>query len=490
MPEQIQHQTVFSLLEVGQSIRKTLQQRYTKAFWVKAEMNKLNYYAHSGHCYPELVEKKDGRVVAQLRAIIWRSNFDRINAHFLESTREPLQDGIKVLFLASIEFDPQHGLSLLIQDIDPSYTLGDLAMEKEQTMQLLIQQKIFSLNQELSFPFLPQRIAIISVETSKGYIDFISMLKAHQPAYAIQTTLFPALLQGDAAVGSILTQLEKIKNRLADFDVVAILRGGGGEVGLSCYNQYPLAAGVATFPLPVITGIGHATNETVTERVAYFNAITPTRLAQFVTGYFDNAYQLLLQQEEKLTRNVIEYKSLQYQQLLFCNDRLVKATNQQIKSEQHQLEQVVMTIRREGRYRMNTETERWQYVATDLLKYSTQFLQEQKEALEQQPIHLLHQVSRVQREQDAKFKQLQLDLKRVLRFQTERLQIRLQHFEQRLDMLRVERTLQRGFSITFGKNGLIRSVENIEPGEVITTQLIDGMIQSYTQETTKNHEQK
>jgi exodeoxyribonuclease VII large subunit len=116
-------------------------------------MNKLNYYAHSGHCYPELVEKKDGRVVAQLRAIIWRSNFDRINAHFLESTREPLQDGIKVLFLASIEFDPQHGLSLLIQDIDPSYTLGDLAMEKEQTVQLLIQQKIFSLNQELSFPF-------------------------------------------------------------------------------------------------------------------------------------------------------------------------------------------------------------------------------------------------------------------------------------------------------------------------------------------------
>jgi exodeoxyribonuclease VII large subunit len=160
--------------------------------------------------------------------------------------------------------------------------------------------------------------------------------------------------------------------------VVAILRGGGGEVGLSCYNQYPLAAGVATFPLPVITGIGHATNETVTERVAYFNAITPTRLAQFVTGYFDNAYQLLLQHEEKLTRNVIENKSLQYQQLLHCNDRLVKATNQQVKSEQHQLEHVGMTIRREGRYRMNTETERWQYVANDLLKYSTQFLQEQR----------------------------------------------------------------------------------------------------------------
>jgi hypothetical protein len=129
--------------------------------------------------------------------------------------------------------------------------------------------------------------------------------------------------------------------------------------------------------------------------------LPPTRLAQFVTGYFDNAYQLLLQHEEKLTRNVIEFKSLQYQQLLHCNDRLVKATNQQVKSEQHQLEHVGMTIRREGRYRMNTETERWQYVATDLLKYSTQFLQEQKEALEQQPIHLLHQVSRVQREQDA-----------------------------------------------------------------------------------------
>lgn len=286
MAESINNKKVFSLLEVTNSIRKTIQERYQTYFWVKAEMNKLNHYSYSGHCYPELVEKNGGRVVAQIRASLWKEDFLRVNENFIRTLNEPLRDGITILFSASIQFDPVHGLSLRIVDIDPVFSLGELEREKLETLSKLKQEGIIAKNKTLTIEPVPKRIAVISVETSKGYSDFLNVLKNNSWGYSFFTHLFPALLQGDRSVDSIITQLKRVKKVKRHFDVVAIIRGGGGDVGLSSYNHYKLAREIAMFPIPVLTGIGHSTNETVAEMVAFRNAITPTELADFLIQKF------------------------------------------------------------------------------------------------------------------------------------------------------------------------------------------------------------
>lgn len=288
MPEQIQDRTIFSLLEVTRSIQKTLADRYQSLYWIKAEMNKLNHYTHSGHCYPELVEKKDGKVVAEIRSILWKADYQRINQQFLKLLNEPLREGITILFQAGISYDPLYGLSLRIVDIDPTFVLGELEKEKIESIRRLQEEGIYDANKKLPFPTVPKRLAIISVETSKGLSDFFKIIQANPWGYRFESTLFPALLQGDKSVPSIIKQLAVIAEQTDAFDAVAIIRGGGGEVGLSSYNNYLLARAIAIFPIPVLTGIGHSTNETVSEMVAYKNAITPSELADFLIQKFHN----------------------------------------------------------------------------------------------------------------------------------------------------------------------------------------------------------
>lgn len=288
MPEIIDDRKIFSLLEVAKSIQRTVSDRYKSLYWIKAEMNKLNRYSHSGHCYPELVEKKEGKIVAEMRSILWKTDFNRINDQFLKLLNEPLRDGITILFQAGISYDPMYGLSLRIVDIDPVFVLGELEKEKKESIQRLVAENIFDANKRLPLPTLPKRIAIISVETSKGLSDFNKIIRNNPWGYYFETTLYPALLQGDKSVPSIINQLAVIAERMESYDVVAIIRGGGGEVGLSCYNNYLLARAIAIFPIPVITGIGHSTNETVSEMVSHQNAITPSELADFLIQKFHN----------------------------------------------------------------------------------------------------------------------------------------------------------------------------------------------------------
>ncbi len=272
----------YSLLQVMSSIRAALEHNFRSQYWVMAEMNKLNHYHHSGHCYPELVEKSGKQVVAQSRAVIWKNDYERINQHFLETLKEPIKDGIKILFLCKVTFDPVHGLSLRIMDIDPSYTLGDLEKEKAESISTLKKEGLYDLNRNLRIALVPSRIAVISVESSKGFADFNRILDENNSGFRVSRTLFPSLLQGDGAVHGIMQQLKKIRKLADGFDAVAIIRGGGGDIGLTCYNNFGLAREVATFPLPVLTGIGHATNETVVEMVAHTNCITPTKVAEFL----------------------------------------------------------------------------------------------------------------------------------------------------------------------------------------------------------------
>lgn len=284
MAEEIE---IFTLKQVVSSIKKTIEERYARLYWVKAEMHKLNQYP-SGHCFPELLQKEDGKIVAEMRGTIWKQQFEKINARFVQVAKEPLKEDTTLLMQVRISFHETYGLSLQILDIDPNYTLGELQRERQETLKRLQKEGLINKNQQLEFPLLPKRIAVISADSSKGLSDFKKVLEKNEWGYRFFTMLFPAYLQGDMAATSINQQLRQIEKVKHHFDVVVIVRGGGGEVGLSCYNNYELCRSIATFPLPILTGIGHSTNLTVAEMTSYSNAITPTELGEFFIQAFHN----------------------------------------------------------------------------------------------------------------------------------------------------------------------------------------------------------
>lgn len=305
MTENIQ---IFSLKQVALSIEKTIASRYHQNYWVKAEIHKLNKYP-SGHAFPELVEKEEGKIVAQMNGSIWKQNLQRIEKIFVDQVQETLKDGIQVLMLVKVSFNPTFGLSLQIQDIDPAFTLGQLQKEKDITLKKLKAEGLLQTNQLLPYPLIAKRIAIISAATSKGLSDFYQVLDQNSFGYTFHTQLFEAYVQGDIAVDSILAALQQIEKNKNQFDLVVIVRGGGAEVGLTCYNNYVLCKAIATFPLPIITGIGHSTNLTVAELIAYSSAITPTQLAEMLIAQFRD-FELRI---ERLSQAVVKNAQLQIQ---------------------------------------------------------------------------------------------------------------------------------------------------------------------------------
>lgn len=314
MSEQAQ---IFTLQQVASSIRKTIENRYTSLYWVKAEIHKLNLFA-SGHAFPELVQKEDGKIVAQMNGTIWKTNFDRINQQFIQVVKEPLKEGSVFLIQVKVTFTELYGISLQILQIDPDFSLGELQRQREETLKRLQKEGLLNLNQLLDFPLLPQRVAIISAETSKGLSDFMKVIDQNQYGYQFFTMLFPALVQGDQASASIISQLNRIRKVLDHFDIVVIVRGGGGEVGLTCYNEFELCKAIATFPIPVLSGIGHSTNLTVAEMISYRNAITPTELGEFLIKVFhefvvpvENAVRSLKSRSELLLNmNTLQFSKL------------------------------------------------------------------------------------------------------------------------------------------------------------------------------------
>ena len=250
-------------------------------------MHKLGQ-TRSGHCYPELVQKEDGKIVAEMRGTIWKHSFDRINSQFIKVVKEPLKEDTTLLMKVKVSFHEIYGMSLQISDIDPHYALGELQKERAETLKRLQKEGLLNANQKVDFPLLPKRVAIISADSSKGLSDFMKVIEENDWNYSFFTLLFPATLQGDQAEHTIIAQLKKIKRVRDYFDIVVIVRGGGGEVGMSCYNNYNLCRAIASFPLPVLTGIGHSTNLTVAEMVSYRNAITPTELGDFLIQAFHN----------------------------------------------------------------------------------------------------------------------------------------------------------------------------------------------------------
>jgi exodeoxyribonuclease VII large subunit len=294
----------FTLSQVTQSIKKYVDERFAKVIWVKAEINKMNVNRTSGNAYAELVEKQNGKIIAEMRGNIFRNAYERINQRFISVLAHPLKDGITALLQVQVSFHPVFGLSLEIMDIDPVFTLGEIEREKQESINRLKLLGLFDKNKQHILSIPANRIAIISQENSAGYSDFMSVLRNNERGFAFFTFLFPATLNGDQAVKSIVDQLTKIEKVKSHFDAVAIVRGGGGDTGMTCYNHFDLSKKIAEFPLPVFTGIGHSTNLTVVEQIAYRNAITPTELAMFFVTRLQQLEQPLLLIAENLLPNI------------------------------------------------------------------------------------------------------------------------------------------------------------------------------------------
>lgn len=283
MTAPVQHIT---LSELQRHIKQALEGALPLPVWVVAEVSelKVNY---SGHCYLELVEKSEpargGTPIprAQARAVIWRQQYAMLSAYFEAETGSRLAAGMKILAKVLVSYHELYGLSLQITDLDASYTLGEVERQKQMTIAQLQADGVWDMNREQELPILTQRVAIVSSAAAAGYRDFCNELQ--QGGYAFRTTLFDAVVQGQAAEESICAALAAVAERQEEFDVVVIIRGGGSASDLSCFNSYRLCSYVAQFPLPVVTGIGHDKDTSVADMVAHTPLKTPTAVAAWLT---------------------------------------------------------------------------------------------------------------------------------------------------------------------------------------------------------------
>ena len=283
-----------TLQELNGRVKSTLQFEMPDAYWVQAEISGISP-SSQGHCYLELVQKDTtGRTfLAKAKANVWRGTWLKLKPYFEAETGESLKVGMKVLLQVTVTFHEVYGYSLVVQDIDPTYTMGDMARRRKEILDQLARDGVIGLNHELEIPLLPQRIAVISSATAAGYGDFCNQLANNIYGFKFYVKLFQAAMQGDDVERSVIAALNAVAMRRDDFDVVIIIRGGGAVSELSCFDSYDLAFNIANFPLPVITGIGHERDDTVADVVAHTKVKTPTAAAEFIISrVFDTAQVL------------------------------------------------------------------------------------------------------------------------------------------------------------------------------------------------------
>lgn len=272
----------YSLSELSYLIGDSLAQTMPRTYWVRAEIASMN--ERGGHCYFELVEKKDvnGLLTAKMRAVCWQNLYVMLSSFFSMETGKNLQTGMQILAEVEVSFHAVYGLSLNIVGIDPAYTIGRLHKQREETIERLKKEGVFEMQQLLSLPTLIRSIAVVSSPEAAGYGDFCNQLTANAYGFTYKTTLFPAIMQGERAALSLITALEQVYERQAEFDVVVIIRGGGATTDLTCFDDYLLASTCAQLPLPVLTGIGHHKDTSVVDLVAFQALKTPTAVAEFI----------------------------------------------------------------------------------------------------------------------------------------------------------------------------------------------------------------
>jgi len=428
-----------TLFQLNALVKKTLEDNLDATHWVVAEIGEMRLN-QKGHCYMELVEKEGNFVSAKIKANIWSYTYRNLSGWFESITKTPLQQGMKILFNVSVQFHEVYGMSLNIKDIDPNFTLGERARKKQEVIQRLIDEGIFEDNKMLNLPEVPQRIGIISSETSAGYGDFISHLKSNSRGLTFNTSIFPALMQGDTASDSIIASLLKINNDIDQFDLVVMIRGGGAQSDLDCFDEFELASYIAQFPIPVITGIGHERDETITDLVAHTKMKTPTDVADFLINGLERV-------DDSLNDSIF---------------RIHQSGNTKLSNSKTHLNQINSNMK-------IGVIQNIQRAQTVLDRKSDEFKYKAKESLRLNEQRLLH----------AQDKLLVKSLMYIdMNNQT------LSNFEKQFELLEPSSILKRGYSISRINGKLIKNLK-VSSNDEMVTEYSEGLVVSVVKTTNK-----
>lgn len=450
MPEQ--HLTLHQL---NQNIKEELSQAFPKAFWVVAEISEIRT-VNSGHCYLELIEKEEGsdQIKAKARATIWAYTFRILKPYFETTTRQSLTAGLKVLLKVSIEFQEVYGFSLNVKDIDPTFTLGDIARRKMEVIQQLTEEGVMDMNKELELASVPQKLAVISSPTAAGYEDFINQLENNTGNYKIYHKLFPAIMQGDEAEDSIIGALDRIYQYEELFDAVILIRGGGSTADLMCFDNYMLAMNIAQFPLPVLTGIGHERDESVADMVAHTRLKTPTAVAEFIIDRIAQFADYLLDLQDQFTDQT---------------KLLLNSESHRLELAAHRFQPVVSKILSNKRRYPAEAAQRLDFSIKNYFDKQEAFFSHVKESIR----YLTKKQLRTSvQQQQFLASQLKLEISGFVKNKKQQIQLS----ERTIQLSDPKNILKRGYSITTSNQQVIKALENIKIGDEINTLTKNGQI--------------
>lgn len=455
-------ETSITLFDLNLRIKEVLKGFLPDQYWVVAEISELKVNS-AGHCYLELVDKdpESLHIKARARATIWAYTYRIIKPYFESATRQTLNAGLKILVRCNVEFHEIYGLSLNIQDIDPAYTVGELARKREEIIRRLEQEGVVTMNQELPLPLIIQKIAVISSATAAGFEDFTRQLELNEYDFVYYYKLFPATMQGSEAEESIISALDRIHLYEDFFDAVAIIRGGGSQADLSCFDSYQLAYYVTQFPLPVFTGIGHEKDQTVIDIVAHTRLKTPTAVADFI----------------------IQQSTLFFTRLLDMQNKTRKLTGIKVQKRGMYLDQISNSITLKskhllatGQHLLNKASEKAVLIGKNYLKRKQQELKNThsrisrgaKLMISYQSVDLKNLV-----------KTIHPQVKNGIRFQENK----LNSIEKTTQFLNPGNVLRRGYSITTCRGKVIRRSSDLIPGDVLKTSYFSGKSISTVEKT-------
>ena len=429
-----------TLFELNTLVRETLALEMPDEYWVEAELSEAREVR--GHCYMELIQKEEGSntPVAKASAKCWANTWQLVKPHFMRITGQQIHAGMKVMLKVFAQFHESYGFSWIVTDIDPTYTMGDMARKRQEIIRLLKEEGVFELQKELQLPVFCQRVAVISSANAAGYGDFVNQLENNEYDFRFHTQLFPATMQGEGVEQSVILALEKIykmhlgfKNN-EKFDCVVIIRGGGATSDLSGFDTLVLAENVANFPIPIITGIGHERDESVLDMVSHTRVKTPTAAAAFLINHLKVVLDLIEDAEQRISSKVRQQMDVQKIRLLHYS--------QQIPS----LFSLVKT-------RQEACIDRLQ---NNLLLSISSRLQEEH--------HLLDIVSH----------NIQPVLERKILHECHLLEL----LKEKVEALNPELLLQRGYSITFANGKVVKDGSLLKTGDELETRLAKGTVRS------------
>lgn len=318
----MQERHALTLFELNSMVRDVIETTIDRAYWVEAELSEAREVR--GHCYMELIQKDifSATPVARASAKCWRTTWLRLRPKFESATGQQLYPGMKVMLLVTASFHEAYGFSWIVQDIDPTYTLGDMARKRLEIIKQLKDEGVFDLQKELKIPMFAQRVAVISSENAAGYGDFCNQLLNNEYGFFFKTELFPAIMQGEQVEATVINALNDIYGQQGDFDVVVIIRGGGATADMSGFDTLALAENVANFPLPIITGIGHDRDESVLDMVSNTRVKTPTAAAAFLVDNLAQVWSVITDCQNRIINNVGHRMDMEQARLRRLSERI------------------------------------------------------------------------------------------------------------------------------------------------------------------------